>query len=450
MTTLIPKFDLKNGGATPTGAINRTIYEKLSDMISVKDFGAVGNGTTDDTVAIQAALTVGGSILVPAGTYKITADLIIGDNTNVNFATGSGFIAGANNITFFKSTTHAYGGQIHNAVLDGNGYTGVTGFDLTNFRLHAGIFNAYMSVLEYGFIGRDGCFGLLISNPTAYGVKYPIVFIANNSNAEIFNPIFDNSVIAGGDGTGTGVTIQFGSGSNLGARVVGGYIQGFTLGIDDAAIGTMVEGTYFEACTDVDITANTTARNGKYINTEHWATVGSACYRFRNTDAMVVQFPTMGSGARTQVFDVDATNSNCKGYITQSNASFNYPIGTITGILLSGYTQFFNVLDGSGAGLTFTQNATAYWSISDNVVTLTGDITYPVTASGANATLALPIAAKASSSVNGCVGYTTFGSLLTMTGGASAIGFYAAGGGVYTNANLSAKRFAFSITYIAN
>jgi len=36
MTTLIPKFDLKNGGSTPTGAVNRTISEKLSDIICVK------------------------------------------------------------------------------------------------------------------------------------------------------------------------------------------------------------------------------------------------------------------------------------------------------------------------------------------------------------------------------------------------------------------------------
>lgn len=72
MTTLIPKFDLKNGGSTPAGAINRTIYQKLSDTISVKDFGAVGNGSTDDTAAILAAcasLTSNSSLYFPAGNY---------------------------------------------------------------------------------------------------------------------------------------------------------------------------------------------------------------------------------------------------------------------------------------------------------------------------------------------------------------------------------------------
>jgi hypothetical protein len=84
MTTLIPKIDLKNGGSTPAGAINRTINEKAQDRLSVKDFGAVGDGTTDDTSAIQAALTYGGPagkvIFFPAGQYKITSGLTFTPN----------------------------------------------------------------------------------------------------------------------------------------------------------------------------------------------------------------------------------------------------------------------------------------------------------------------------------------------------------------------------------
>ena len=75
MTTLIPQFDLMNGGSTPTGAINRPINEKLSETVSVLDFGAVGNGTTDDTASFNAAWTAFNpkAVLVPAGkSYKIT------------------------------------------------------------------------------------------------------------------------------------------------------------------------------------------------------------------------------------------------------------------------------------------------------------------------------------------------------------------------------------------
>jgi polygalacturonase len=74
MTTLIPKFDLKDGGTTPTGSVNRPINKKLADIISVKDFGAVGNGVTDDTAAFNNAWAYGNpqAVLVPAASYKIT------------------------------------------------------------------------------------------------------------------------------------------------------------------------------------------------------------------------------------------------------------------------------------------------------------------------------------------------------------------------------------------
>lgn len=54
---------------TGTGATARTTQAKLRDVVSVKDFGAVGNGVANDTAAIQAALANGRTVVFPEGTY---------------------------------------------------------------------------------------------------------------------------------------------------------------------------------------------------------------------------------------------------------------------------------------------------------------------------------------------------------------------------------------------
>jgi hypothetical protein len=70
-----------NEGAT--GAVNRVLTSRLQDFVSVKDFGAVGNGVANDTAAIQAAINAAqagfGKLYVPAGTYNVTGLTYNGD-----------------------------------------------------------------------------------------------------------------------------------------------------------------------------------------------------------------------------------------------------------------------------------------------------------------------------------------------------------------------------------
>jgi hypothetical protein len=70
-----------SGGITAPGlgAITRTVDSKLAEIVSVKDFGAVGDGVTDDTAAINtaidAALAGSGNLYFPAGVYAMSSSL---------------------------------------------------------------------------------------------------------------------------------------------------------------------------------------------------------------------------------------------------------------------------------------------------------------------------------------------------------------------------------------
>ena len=129
MTTLIPKFDFKNGGATPAGAINRPINDKLAETTSVKDFGATGDGTTDDTAALQAAFDANVPLYFPLGTYKITTGLTfnpyltyVGENYSIGQGSSPVTIKAATvGITMLSpKTQYGYQTQFINIFLDGD------------------------------------------------------------------------------------------------------------------------------------------------------------------------------------------------------------------------------------------------------------------------------------------------------------------------------------------
>ena len=65
---------------------NGTAWEFINDnssgWVSVKDFGAKGDGVTDDSAAFNAALAFSNAVLVPVGTYRIQ-DVDLSNNKSI-------------------------------------------------------------------------------------------------------------------------------------------------------------------------------------------------------------------------------------------------------------------------------------------------------------------------------------------------------------------------------
>lgn len=77
------------------GAVARTVQSKLRETASVADFGAAGDGVTDDTAAITAAIAhvkgAGGTLVFPGGTYLVSTVTFDGSDYNVDTSAGVTF-----------------------------------------------------------------------------------------------------------------------------------------------------------------------------------------------------------------------------------------------------------------------------------------------------------------------------------------------------------------------
>jgi hypothetical protein len=122
---------------TGTSATARTVQAKLRDVVSVKDFGAVGDGTTDDYAAIAAALAAvdtaggkGGTVFFPAGIYLSNSKITVPDRVRLKGVGSRGSILnlGYDGVLLeFDSTTNT---GVENMRLGLGSYAAAVGIDI--------------------------------------------------------------------------------------------------------------------------------------------------------------------------------------------------------------------------------------------------------------------------------------------------------------------------------
>jgi hypothetical protein len=143
-------FRQSNAGGNLANAVGRTVHQKFQEMISVKDFGATGDGSTDDTTAIRNAVAVcsGKKLYFPSGTYLVSGiiDLvsnmsIVGDVKQSILKIKSGTYSSANASIFRAANV----GNIYIYGIDFNGNKGNIGTTRNPINT---IFNSYSVIYD--------------------------------------------------------------------------------------------------------------------------------------------------------------------------------------------------------------------------------------------------------------------------------------------------------------
>jgi len=173
VTGAAPATYVDNNGTiiVPTGGDGSSAWLRdYSGPVNVKWFGAVGDGAADDSVVIQAALTIGDEVLFPAGTYMHSATLTGKSNQRIVFdkgatlkatsaaALGSGGVQG---LAFTSATNISVIGFNYDGNRVGRAPTGGVG-GATG--AHSLVFNGCSDVyVEQPMISNSPADGILIS-----------------------------------------------------------------------------------------------------------------------------------------------------------------------------------------------------------------------------------------------------------------------------------------------
>jgi hypothetical protein len=118
-----------------TGAVATTVQGKLRESVSVKDFGAVGDGVADDLVKLEtardAAAALGKTLFFPDGVYGISDRFMFADGGNAFFAPGASLKLLANTASGGAVSgpypTQTKPIEVHNLTIDCNNFPGENG-----------------------------------------------------------------------------------------------------------------------------------------------------------------------------------------------------------------------------------------------------------------------------------------------------------------------------------
>jgi parallel beta-helix repeat protein len=115
-----------------TGSVPYPVCEKLEQYVSVKDFGAVGDGVADDTAAIQAAIDEANGVFFPSGDYLVNDQIDLKSDLLLFGEGGSKIVLDAGVTPYVLRGSATNNVTIRDLEIEGNGESGFSTVYITN------------------------------------------------------------------------------------------------------------------------------------------------------------------------------------------------------------------------------------------------------------------------------------------------------------------------------
>lgn len=278
-----------------TGAATRTVSSKLSDLVSVKDFGATGDGVTDDYAALAACVTYvrgqgQGIMYLPFGTYINNTQVLDISGVSVWGASDIGSI-----IKRGATMSDAY-----TVKLDGATVGGAARMSYRNFLIDgnsSGNSNANVALLLKGNVIDNVFETLQIQNSKTGGMKL-ILASATRPNVNSFTNI---QIISG---SGYGMEIAAGTNMkfvNLDIEIMAGIALNIS-GADEAPGNLSFENFDIENSGDGNIDAVVVAGNADTVSF-----IQGNIQDYGKSDGTIGNGINVSSGRRVTIDGVDIT-----------------------------------------------------------------------------------------------------------------------------------------------
>ncbi len=338
-------LQIQNYNLGVTNSVNETITSKLQQVVSVQDFGATGDGVTDDTTAFKNAIAycITGQIelFVPAGSYVITDTLNIAIGTQIRGETTFQSIRQfsplptSSTILFqpatakplFVATGTAYSGfrfyySIQGLHLKGNS-TNSSGNSTLALDLEGVIYSSFQNMGIEGFVTPIKCSATINNrfvNIFALGITQSVLYAGSTETTDVWEQCTFNGGDNGITFSGSSINIRF---SNCLFESINKY--GMDIAMECQNI--LVENCYCENVPLANTSTNCMFRVGHS---------GSALVTQNNLIVIGGMYAGRNAGAVGAFIDADY----CSGIIVQGVSVSRFT----TGILTSANTLTYGIV----------------------------------------------------------------------------------------------------------